>query len=171
MGKRSSLLTSALTYGAGVGLILIIFSLLMYISDMNFSKLNQWVPYFLLIIGIAYSTKVYRDKVLDGTMSFGKGFLFGWLVAVVASMLSVFWGLIMMNVIDPELMDRGLQFAEEKLLERGMSDNQIQMALEMQKKMMSGATGYIIGFVVYAIIGAIISLITAAVYKKDENQV
>lgn len=171
MEKKSSLVLSALSYGAGVGMLLIIFSLIMYILDMNFSRLNQWAPYILLIIGMAYSTKMYRDKVLGGTMNFGRGFLFGWLVAIVASLLSIVFGLIMMNVIDPGLMDRGLQVAEEKLLERGLNDEQIRMALDMQRKMMSGAVGYIIGFVMFAIIGAIISLITAAIYKKDENQV
>jgi hypothetical protein len=52
-------------------------------------------------------------------------------------------------------------------MEKGMSDDQIEMAINMQKKMLQPFIMTILTFFGTAIFGFIISLITSAILKKQ----
>jgi len=58
---------------------------------------------------------------------------------------------------------------EQQLLAKGMSEDQVEMAISMSKKWMTPGLMFIGGILSFAFWSALISLITAAVLKKNPS--
>ena len=114
-------------------------------------------------------TKSYRDKVLGGTISYGKALAAGVLIAVFAGILSSLFSFILTTWIDPDMVEKGFKVMEEKFQNRGMSDDQVEMIMNRVRENASTVKTLIYGILGFAILGTIISLITAAILKKEEN--
>ena len=77
-----------------------------------------------------------------------------------------------MNFIEPEFLTNTLAGTEQKMLEQNpnMSDEQIEQALSITKKMMSPMIMIAMALIWTLFVGFIISLISGLILKKsDEN--
>ncbi|MFP4060507.1 MAG: DUF4199 domain-containing protein [Bacteroidales bacterium] len=165
--KNTSLLQSALVNGLILALGVIIYSVLIYIMDLTTSQIAGYISYLVIAGLLVFGIKSYRDNVLGGTISYGRSLGFGMLMLLFGGILYAVYTYIMFKFIDPGLMDKTMAVAEEKMLERGLSDEQIEMALEMSRKWTSPgmtAIGAFIGTVVW---GFILSLIVSIFMKKE----
>mgnify|MGYP001572411810 FL=1 len=103
--KSNPMYKSAMTSGLIVGIALVVFSLLIYI--MGVVKPPFWVSllqYVIIIGGIIYGTKKFRDDDLGGEISYSKALGFGILICVFASIIMGVYMILLMTVIDPEFM-------------------------------------------------------------------
>lgn len=169
MENKPSLFQQTMTWGAITGIVLILYSLILYLANQTYNRPLGSLSYILLIAGIIIGSISYRDKVLGGFISYKDAFVTGLLITVFAGILSSFFSFILMRFIDPGMVEQALVQTEEKLIERGMSEDQIEGALESTKKMIASPAMVIIGLLMFAFIGAIISLITAAFIKKEKS--
>ncbi|MBN1158053.1 MAG: DUF4199 domain-containing protein [Bacteroidales bacterium] len=179
MEKRQQVLQYAMTNGAVLGIILIIFSLFLYIVNFMPDNMNRIimiaiVNYGIVIVFVIYGIRSYRNKVLGGTISFGNAFLTGLLIVVFAAVLNNFYALIFNTIIDPGYVDRVYEsmtnWAYDFYSDMGLPDNQIDIAmdrLEKQQENYSPLRTFFSGILGYAAFGAIVSLIAAAFLKKD----
>lgn len=165
--KSNTTFKAGLTYGVILGLILIIYSVLLYVMDMNLNKYVDWISYILIIGIIIYGTKKYRDDNLKGIISYGQALGLSTIIIVFGALISTIYTYFFISVIDPDYINKVLAAAEEQLLKKGMTDDQIEMAIAMQKKMMKPVLMAIMGFFVTVIVGVILSLITSAFLKKE----
>ena len=172
MEKKASFWKPALIYGAIVGFVGILLSVIFYIMDLATAN---WTTYLSIVVGIAvlaYCLVAYRKEYLGGFARFGQLFVMALVIGVISSIMNTIYSYLMFNVIDPELIDKIRLVAEEKMMNNpripeNMLDDMIErMAKSFEPRRM--LTMVLIGGVV---VNAIVGLILAAFIKKEENPV
>jgi hypothetical protein len=169
MEEKSTLWKSGLTHGLITGLALIIYSVLLFVLELNLKSGLNYLAYLIIIAGFIYGTKTYRDNALNGSITYSKALGYSTVILLVAAILSTIYNYVFFTIIDPDIVDKILAVSEEKMLSRGMSDEQIEMGIEMSKKFMSPVLMTIMGFIWTMIFGFILALITSAFIKKDDD--
>ena len=169
MENKPSLFQHTMTWGAITGIILIVFSLVLYLVHQSANQALGYLSYILLIAGIIIGSIAYRDKVLGGFISYKDAFVMGLLITVFAGILSSFFSFILIRYIDPSVMEQAIAKAEEKMMNRGMPEDQVELAIEKTREFMGSPLTVLVGLLSFAFIGTIISLITAAIVKKEKG--
>ena len=165
--KQSSMLTTSLNYGAMLGVALILVSVILYITELSFENWAQWLSYIVITGGLYFFAVQYRDKELNGTISYGQALGFSVLVALFAGVISSFYSYLFVSFIDPDFVEQMLAVAEQKMIEQGgVSDDQIEMIMDQQRKMMTPGMLFLFGILGLVFMGTIISLITSIFVKK-----
>jgi len=165
---KNSFLQSAATHGLVIGVALIIqiladWALGYYGQNVAFSLLS----YAILIGGLVWCGIDYRKKQTDGFLSYGKAYGYSVSVAACFTVVATIFSMVLMYVIDPGYMDVVNQFAEDALLESGLPQEQMDIALEFTAKFRHPVITLFSSFFVTLIISAIIALITSAIVKKN----
>jgi hypothetical protein len=171
--KSSSRLKFAMTYGAIIGLSLVVYYVLLYLTDLTFNKALGLIQYVVLCVGIYVGTKAYRDKELGGSIKYGRALVFGIVISVFVGIIVVFFNFIMMRYIDPGLVDKNMAVIEESLqngrFSRMIPADQLDEVLEKSRESMTSIWSLPYGVFVFSLIGSIFSFITSAFLKKDPN--
>lgn len=167
--EKKSMLKQVANYGLVTGLILVAYSLLTYIIGQSLNKTLGYLSLVILAICLYLFSKQYRDKVNEGVLTYGQGFTVGLLTGVFAGVLTAFFSVILLTYIDPGLVDKQLELMEQQFLAKGMSEDQVEAAINMSKKWMTPIFLFIGGILSMAFWSALISLITAAVLKKTPS--
>ncbi|HSK12645.1 MAG TPA: DUF4199 domain-containing protein, partial [Phnomibacter sp.] len=122
--------------GLILALILIAYSIIIYIAipDMEKQQNLSWVSSVLLIAGIVWACFTYaRD--MNHNVTFGNVFAHGFKITAVITSLFVVYTILSFTIIFPEIKDKALEAAAQKMEEQGnLSDTQIDQALEFTKK-------------------------------------
>ena len=102
-------------------------------------------------------------------MSYGTGVGLGFMTALVGGILGSIFAYVLFAIIDPSLPEQLLGKAlEEAIAKNPEVEQNLDMVEGMMRKMMSPTVIAIMGVVSSAIGGIIISLILAAIFKKDK---
>jgi hypothetical protein len=170
--NKSGMMKHVMTYGAILGLILVVYSVLLYITGLTFNKVLGYAQYVVLFAGLYLGTKSYRDKSMGGFITYGQALGLGVLISLFVGIIAVFFSYVMMRFIDPGLVDKYMVIMEEQFENsRFIPDDQVEMALEKARKNMTAVWTVPIGILTFTFFGFIISLITSAILKKDPNPV
>jgi riboflavin transporter FmnP len=158
-----------MTSGAILGAGLLIFTLILYITNLTYSKGLGYLSYLIIIGGIILGIKNFRDHEQQGFITYGKAVGAGVLTVVFASIIMAIFNYILFKVIDPNLIEKGMEIARTQMMEKNLNDDQIEMAMKMTRTIMSPGVMAIITILGNAFMGTIFSLIIAAFMKKDKN--
>jgi hypothetical protein len=170
--KNPGLFKHAMTYGAIIGLILVAYIVILYITGLTFNKALGFLQYVVLIAGLYIGTKVYRDKNLQGFITYGQALGMGVLISVFVGIISVFFNYILLRYIDPELIEKQMAIIEETLQNsRFIPEDQVELAIERSRNNLTAWWSLPVGVISFAFFGFIISLITSAIIKKSPNPV
>jgi hypothetical protein len=144
--------------------ILIIFSCIVYFSGLQDSGIN-WLQYLIIITGLAIFINLY-GKAMNYQPTFGNLFSYGFkTTAFIALIIIAFF--VIFFLAFPDVKEKGFDMARQKMEEKGtFTQDQINQAMETFRKMFWIITIGGIMFI-YAIVGAIGSLIGAAITKKN----
>ncbi|WP_184549704.1 DUF4199 domain-containing protein [Mucilaginibacter sp. FT3.2] len=134
--------------------------------DIN-SKI-RWVNYLVFIAFLCLTQKEYRDQ-LGGYMTFGEGFLSGFLYSVFLGALTAVFTYIYFAILSPDMISKILAASEAKLSSDGLSPEQKDQAMSMTSKFVTAPVMAVFGFVGSLIMGAIVALIGAAIFKKERS--
>jgi hypothetical protein len=168
--KSSNQLKFAMTYGAIIGLILVVYSVLLYLTGLTFNRSLGLIQYIVLIAGIYLGTKAYRDKELGGYIKYGRALVFGLIISVFVGIITLFFNFIMLRYIDPGLIDKYMTIMEEQFQNsRFIPPDQIDEMLEKSRESMTAIWSLPVGVFVFSLFGFVFSLITSAFLKKDPN--
>jgi hypothetical protein len=132
------------------------------------SKLN-WISYVIIVAGIALLVMKY-GKDMNNNVSFGNLFAYGFKTIAITTIFFIAFSLLFYLVF-PEYKAQLLDTAKRNALNNSTSDTreQAEKGIEMFEKFFW--VGMIAGILVsFAILGAIGSLIGAAVTKKNHNK-
>jgi hypothetical protein len=183
MEKKPSLLQFTLTYGAILGAVSIIFSLILYITGYmpyNFKRmaLTGLISLAISIVFISAGMKAYRDKVLNGSITYAQALLVGLGIVAFSAILGSLYNLIFNYVIDPDYINRVMEATKnwtyDWMNNMGATEGQIEDAVAKIEKQQANATpmkSFFQGLLMAAIFGTILSLIIAAFTKKNRNPV
>jgi len=127
-------------------------------------KYSTYVPFIAFLF---LAQKEYRDQI-GGYISFGDGFSAGFRYSVFAGLLLAVFSYLYLTILSPEVWAKVLETTRAQLETKNMDSSQIDKAMEITQKWgpLIGAFGAAIA---YAIFGAIISLIGAAIFKKERS--
>ncbi|MCF6241756.1 MAG: DUF4199 domain-containing protein [Bacteroidales bacterium] len=167
MEKNTNIWKNALNWGVILGIVLSIYSLIIYFLGATLEKWAAYPSYIIMIAGIIYATIQYRDNMLNGSITYGKALGFGTLVMLFAGIILAIYSYVLYTLIDPDLITRILEKAEEEMVNKGLPDEQIEMALEMQSKFMKPWIMSVMSIFGSVFAGFIISLFTSIFLKKE----
>ncbi len=165
--KRKSIVGNAMYIALFVGGANIILGLLFWAVNLSDSGLTQLLTYFVLLMGIIIGTVSFRNKELNGTMSYGKAFTSGLLISDFTAIILAFFFFILIKFIDPELLTKIKETSIENMLER----NPNMSEAEIDKMSFMYSAGWMTFFSVIGntLIGLLLSLITAIFIKRENN--
>jgi hypothetical protein len=157
----------ALKYGAMTGLALVIYQLILYMGQLDTVTVLSLLIFAFPIMGIVLAIKAFRS--LNGNhITYGQGFGVGTLVGAITGILVGFFDSIYLHVIDPSVMKRRLDYTIERLERSNFSSEIIDKMVEQAGRTTAGQTFASNAFT-YLIFGVIVSLIVAAVMKREKN--
>lgn len=156
--------------GLIIGLILVVLSVTttLLVTDIEKQQSFGWISY-LIMIGCAVWACISYAKDMDGNVSFGNVFSHGFKTTAVFTIILVVYTALAFTVIFPELKDKMLEVTRAQMEKDGkLSSAEIDRALSMSSKFFLPFA--IAGLLIFSLIlGAIGSLIGAAVAKKNPN--
>jgi hypothetical protein len=165
---RPKMGSAALGYAVILAIALIIYSLILYLVGESMNKGLGYVNYVILLIGIILAQLNFRDKRLEGFITYGQSFTLGFLTALFAGIIMAVYTYIFFTYISPGALDEALQIAQQRMMDKGMDDQQIEMGMSWARKFTSPIAMSIFAILGNAFIGLILSLI-AAIFTKKEN--
>ncbi len=161
----------AMMYGLILGLVLILFSLLMFLIDVDQESPLMYISYLLMIVVLFLIMVNFRDKQLGGIASYGTMFGVGFKTILFASILTAIFTYVFVTLINPGLIDEILMNAEGKMMENeDLTDEQIEQALGFTESFVANPVAITIwSFALNLIVGAVFSLIISIFVKREES--
>ncbi len=159
----------ALKYGMITALIGIVYSLVLNVLDLF---ANQWltsVSYLILIVGIILAIREFKTSNYS-YMSYGQGLGLGSLLSAIFGLLTGVFSWIYTSYIDTGFMGKMQELQRTKMLEQGLSDEQIEAAINMTEKFTNPVTMIFGSMAVYLVVGFLLSLIISAVMKNKRPE-
>jgi hypothetical protein len=131
---------------------------------------NSPIKYLGLIPFIAFlllAQKEYKEQ-LGGYLTFGEGFSIGFRFAIFTGLMVGVFTLLYLLVLSPDAMEKIIQQTKDQLEAKGTPSDQVDKAVSITRSLgpYLGAAGALIFDI---IIGAIVALIGAAIFKKERS--
>lgn len=167
--NQPTVATTALRYGLLTGLVSILFSFLLIVTNQLGNSMLGLVALLIAIGGIVLAQRDFRTRN-GGFMSYGEGVGIGALLSLVSGVLSSAFSFVY-RLIDPSVAEQAIEQVRAKMEAAGtMSDEQIDQAIAMSQKFSSGPIGLLIGIIWAVVVGTILSLIISAILKNAKPE-
>ena len=144
-------------------------------TNMAHSELLGYTTMVVALSTIFIGVRNYRNKELNGTISFGKAFTVGLYIALIASTMYVTTWMVISDLFIPNFMDIYVTQTVEKMQTAGSSQSEIDEQLKSMDDMIKMYKNpFFKALITYAEIlpvGLLISLISAVVLKKKEEAI
>ncbi len=167
--QPNSVTKAAMTYGLYLGLALVLNSVIFYVMGKPFAEGSGYLSYAIIIGGIGWAMWSFSQASPEEGLPYSRALGLGTLQSLFASIILSFFTFILYKFIDPALIDQLMTFTEEKMLQRGMSEDQVESMINMSKKMMTPTLMSISQVFSLTLMGFIFSLILALIFKKNPS--
>lgn len=161
----------SLNYGALLGGIGVVFSVMLYTMDMIYEKnpVQSIISIAAALIIIFIAVKNFK-KENEGFLSIKEALKIGTGVGVIAALISIVYILILANVIEPEFWDKTFEAGRQTIIDSNpqLSDEQVDQAIEMQKSMKWISYPSII--IMNTLFGLILGLLSGIILKKNREE-
>ena len=164
-----TLFKNALVYGLLTGGAYILASLLFYSLDVDPGSKVQYLTFLILIAGIIMGIKQFRDKHSGGFLSYVRCLGTGVVISVVVGIIMAIYVYLFFSYFDPGQLEKMAEMAEQRLVDQGLTDEQIDQAMVMTRKFMNPVFSAIMSIFSMAFWGTIISLIVSIFLKKNDE--
>ena len=165
MEENKNVWKTGFNSGLVIGLILIIYSLILFIAGYNIYQSFGWVSYLILIGGIVWAHRKFKDEG-DGYMSYGEGLGLGAIASGVAGAFNGIFIFLYTSFVDPEFFANMMEEIRIQFEDQGFSEEQIDQMMNMTETVQSPAFQLFGTLFGYLFLGFIFSLIIAAITKK-----
>jgi multisubunit Na+/H+ antiporter MnhC subunit len=150
-----------------------IFMLLLYFTGYQTEKLAtgqhlNWLGLLIPIVLLYLGIKAVRDEKPAVAFTYGQGVGAGMVISVFAGLMGAVYSWFHFTFINTRFMDYTMDMIREKWSAAGMSAAQMDRAEGITRTMMSPIPQALIGLLFTLIIGLCISLIMAAILKRDK---
>ena len=166
-----------LTFGliAGAMLSVMMLMTLPFLDKIGFDK-GEIIGYTTMVLAflmVYFGVRSYRDNVAGGSVTFGRAFLVGLLITVVATVCYVFTWLVIYYKVTPDFVDKYAAYAIEKAKKSGATDAHI---IALTKEMTEFKEMYKNPFVNIAFtfleplpVGLVFTLVSAGVLSRKRK--
>lgn len=163
-------------YGLIGGLVFIVYALLGNLTGFarpgagfGAMAINLIISVILYVGLMVIAIRHFRDTENGGFISFGKAFLIGLGVAVVAGLLNSIFTYFYATVIEPDYFETILRESEEMYERFGMSEEQIEEAMAQAEKSMTPGWIFVQSLGASLVMGSIVAAIVGAVMKRNPD--
>ena len=171
--KKTSPAKYSLTYGLVSGFFGVILSLMLFSLDMHYQGGWQILTIFILYFTffIMYAIHEYK-KENNGFLTLSEGLKIGLGLALVSGIISGCFGIILQEIIDPETINKTLEFQKQTWLESDpeVSYESVNSIIEMQRPYTTPFWTLTSAIVLNLILGFLISLIGSLIVKKSQPE-
>jgi hypothetical protein len=167
MEKKVTVSQIAIRYGLILGLIFIIISIIFEFLNLDMKTQQQYnYGLYLFVLGaIILAHKAFKENG-DGFMTIGQGLGIGTLLSVISGVISGVFTYVYLKLIDDSMLQEIKDMQIEEMEKRGMSDADIETAMEYASAFMSAEMIVVMVILAMAFFGFIISLIVSLFTKK-----
>lgn len=167
---------AVIKYGLLSGFLLALFMSITipFMDKTTDSAWAQFIGFAGMIVAftaIFVAISKYRDQVLNGVVSFGRAFLLGLYIALIASTLYVVTWMLISELFMPDFMDNYIKAAISKINESSLSGTEKMEQINQYEKMAEWYKKPILKFLFTYLevlpIGILMSLIAAAFLRKN----
>lgn len=167
MDQNTTQFRHALIYGAAIGGIISLYMLLLYIFGMLNKTAMTNVGGILFVAGSYIAVRQYRNRILGGFISFGKAYGTSILTFLCIGFVWAIYQYILYKYLSPGLLEEKMIEAQDALLKLGWAEDKVEAITTLSKPTpITNAFGY---FFNAAFWGAILSLLIAAILKREDN--
>ncbi len=160
--------TNAIKFGIIGGLGGVIVSLILFFGNLQYESWSKWLQSVVMIVAIIAGIKAIADANKNKAIPFGRLFKGGMLTTLIIAIISILYFQLYSNIIEPDFVEHILEESGKQMAEKGLSEEQIDKALEMSKTFMSPGIMSVISFFSSLLMGALISVIGAAIFKNEK---
>lgn len=167
--STSAFKKNSTTFGVGLGVIMILIAVIMYVTGMPLRGI-QWPQYLYYLIfpaGIIIGIKNFKSEN-NNFLTLKEALKLGLAIAIVSSLIFVIYTLVFNFIIDPEYNDKIIEVALDQVKE---SPNVTQAQIDQTEKFMSFMSNPFLGGAVWIALslffGLIYSLIGGLIMKKE----
>ncbi len=165
--EKASISATAGKWGAILGVILLIGSILIVLLGLVTQSSTSYVSYVILVGGIVMTFNDFK-KQQNGLMSLKEALQLGTITTSISGLISSL-GMFVYGLIDDSYLKEILDFQRSEMSKQGLPDDQIEMAMSMVSWMFTPTMMLIIGIIGAMISGFIFSLIIGLIMKKEEE--
>ncbi len=159
-----------INYGLLLGAFNVFVSLIMYALGKHLEP--DWsliiVSSLAFISTIVLGIKKFKQKN-NNFLTFGEAIKIGVGISIIATLIGMIYQYVFSTFIEPTFMDDMMELQAQKLLDGGMSEEQVEMSMEMGKKFSGPVLRAAFGIIGAAIGGFVISAITGAIMQRREE--
>ncbi|WP_166964862.1 DUF4199 domain-containing protein [Yeosuana marina] len=158
-------------YGLILGLILIVLTVLMYVTGMQLEG-TQWpmyIYYAIFPLTIFYAINQYK-KTQGNLLSLSDAIKIGLATAVISALVFTVYNLLFNYVIDPEFTQQVMKAEMDRQLESGaLTEEMIEKSASVREVLTNPFVGSAIFIAFSAIFGLIYSLIGGLIMKREQQ--
>jgi len=148
-------------------LIAIVITYAIQFANIDMNSPIKYIGYIPFLACLFLTQKEFRDE-LGGYLTFNEGFSAGFRYSVFNGLLLAVFTYVYLGILSPDIFAKSLEASQTKMAQQGMTQEQIDKGMSIAKKW-GPLFGAFAVAIIYAIIGAIVSLIGAAIFKKEKS--
>ena len=167
--QSNSVTPMAMSNGLYMGLALILNSVVFYVVGSPFAPASAYISYAIIIAGIAWSMKTYKENNLEAGVTYGRALGLGTLQALFSSIILGFFTFVLFKLVDTTLIDKFMSFFEAQLVRGGTAEAQVDTLVAMYRKIMTPLVYAFIQIFSVTFYGFLFSLILAIFFKKTST--
>ncbi|MBN8570352.1 MAG: DUF4199 domain-containing protein [Ignavibacteria bacterium] len=168
----------SLKYGSIAGIIMAVIFFIPFVlfkgQDLyNFFLVGEIIGYSTMILSLLFvffGIRSYRDVELGGVITFGKAFITGLFITLIASIIFGIFTILLYTVISPNLGNEMIEFYKRSIVESGQAKDIIDAQIsEMESNRGLYNNAAFNGFLMFAtvfLIGAVVALISSFILKR-----
>lgn len=174
MENQASTKQVMINYGLLLGLITVLMNVILFAMGKIYEP--HWsvgvIGFIITVVILVLGIKKVKD-LNGGFLKLGEAIKIGLGIALISGIIAVIYNLIFTNFIEPEYFVRMAEMQQQKMLEAypNMSDEQLDAAMEMTKKMSGPFLAAALALIGSLFIGFIISLIAGLIMKKTDEEI
>jgi hypothetical protein len=155
---------SHIVAGLLIAAVLIVYSCILYFADIEQTGIFSFLPFVIILAGLIMFINMYGNAK-NNQVTFGNLFAYGFKTTALLTLVVILFT-VLFFLIFPDIKEKIFETTQQKMEEQGkMTPSEIEEGMKMWRNMFWVFTiGGIL--LLYAIVGAIGSLIGAAITKK-----
>ena len=161
--------STGIRYGVIAGIISIFYFVGLSMAGVDMQGPAQWAGIIITIVVLFLAHKYYKENG-DGFMSYGQGIGIAFWMGLVSSVISSVFTFIYVSFIDKSFIENAKDLQIEKMQEQGMSEAQIDQAMQFSSFFFTPTSMLIMGLIMGVIFTVIVGLIVTIFTQKKDPQ-
>jgi len=169
--KQKSVTMNGLTWGIVAGVLMILYSLILYLLDQSLNTSISWIGYLFFVGAMVWGTLEYRKKELNGYMTYGKAFSTSFMILLFASILVSIYTFLFYQIIAPNLIQDLIETSRQNTRESfpNLSEEEIDKAHQIGSFFRTPILLAITSLFASLLIGSILCLISSTFLARSLN--